>query len=134
MMLYVLIVMVAGWLQRHLIHDRDTKFTQVFDTLLKASGVEPLLLPPRSPNRNAHCERFVRSIKEEAFSQVVILGEGTLYYTIHQYVSHYHTEQHHQGCANHLIASVPELARHSGQVRRRDRLGGLLYYDYRDVA
>jgi hypothetical protein len=27
--------------KRYLIHDRDTKFTQAFDGLLKASGVEP---------------------------------------------------------------------------------------------
>jgi putative transposase len=120
--------------KRYLIHDRDTKFTQAFDALLKASGVEPILLPPQSPNLNAHCERFVRSIKEEALSQVVMLGERALYYTIHQYVSHYHTERNHQGLANHLIAPTPELARHSGQVRRRDRLGGLLHYYYRDVA
>jgi len=120
--------------KRYLIHDRDAKCTQAFDALLKASGVEPILLPPRSPNLNAHCERFVRSIKEEALSQVVMLGERALYYTIHQYVSHYHTERNHQGLANHLIAPEPELARHSGQVRRRDRLGGLLHYYYRDVA
>jgi transposase InsO family protein len=50
--------------KRYLIHDRDTKFTQAFDGLLKASGVEPIVLPPRSPNLNAYCERFVRSIKE----------------------------------------------------------------------
>jgi transposase InsO family protein len=60
--------------KRYLLHDRDTKFTQAFDTLLKDSGVEPVLLPPRSPNLNAHCERFVRSIKEEALNQMVILG------------------------------------------------------------
>src|SRR5437867_2962632 len=65
--------------KRYLIHDRDTKFTQAFDALLKDSGVEPILLPPRSPNLNAHCERFVRSIKEEALSQMVILGERALY-------------------------------------------------------
>jgi hypothetical protein len=35
--------------------------------------VEPVLLPPRSPNLNAHCERFVRSIKEEALAQMVML-------------------------------------------------------------
>src|SRR5918911_138628 len=58
--------------KRYLFHDRDTKFTQAFDTVLKDSGVAPVLLPPRSPNLNAHCERFVRSIKEEALSQVVM--------------------------------------------------------------
>ena len=61
--------------KRYLIHDRDTKFTQAFDGLLKDSGVEPVVLPPRSPNLNAHCERFVRSIKEEALEQMVMLGE-----------------------------------------------------------
>ena len=53
--------------KRYLLHDRDTKFTQAFDGLLKASGVEPVLLPPRSPNLNAYCERFVRSIKAGGF-------------------------------------------------------------------
>src|SRR5215468_5840839 len=55
--------------KRYLLHDRDTKFTHAFGTLLKDSGVEPVLLPPRSPNLNAHCERFVRSIKEEALKR-----------------------------------------------------------------
>jgi len=45
--------------KRSLIHDRDTKFTQAFDGLLKDSGVEPIMLPPRSPNLNAHCERWL---------------------------------------------------------------------------
>src|SRR2546428_6946792 len=68
--------------KRYLLHDRDTKFTQAFDGLLKASGVESVVLPPRSPNLNAHCERFVRSIKEEALAQMVMLGERALYYAI----------------------------------------------------
>ena len=120
--------------KRYLIHDRDTKFTQAFDGLLKASGVEPVLLPPRSPNLNAHCERFVRSIKEEALSQMVLLGEDALSYTIQQYVCHYHAERNHQGRANQLSAPEPDLGNHRGQVRWRDRLGGLLRYYYRDVA
>jgi len=74
--------------KRYLIHDRDTTFTQAFDGLLQDSGVEPLVLPARSPNLNAHCERFVRSIKEEALSQMVILGERALYYTIQQCLAH----------------------------------------------
>ena len=96
--------------------------------------MEPILLPPRSPNLNAHCERFVCSIKEEALNKVVMRSERALYYTIYQYVSYYHAERNHQGLANQLIAPEPDLARHSGQVRRRDRLGGLLHYYYRDVA
>jgi transposase InsO family protein len=52
--------------KRSLIHDRDTTYTLACDGLLKDSGVEPVLFPPRSPHLNAYCERCVRSIKEEA--------------------------------------------------------------------
>jgi transposase InsO family protein len=65
--------------KRYLLHDRDTKYTQAFDALMKESGVEPIVLPPRSPNLNAHCERFVRSIKEEVLEQMGMLGECALY-------------------------------------------------------
>src|SRR5919198_513820 len=61
--------------KRYLLHDRDTKFTQAFDGLLKASDVEPIILPPQSPNLNAHVERFVRSIKDEARARIVVVGQ-----------------------------------------------------------
>jgi transposase InsO family protein len=120
--------------KRYLIHDRDTKFTQAFDGLLKASGVEPVVLPPRSPNLNAHCERFVRSVKEEVLNQMVILGERALYYVIHQYLTHYHTERNHQGLDNRLIAPEGVGSCQTGHVVRRDRLGGLLRYYHREAA
>jgi putative transposase len=120
--------------KRYLLHDRDTKFTQAFDALLKASGVEPLVLPPRSPNLNAHCERFVRSIKEEALDRMVMVGGPALSAVIHQYLAHDPAERNHQGLANQLIAPEPGVGSHSGSVRRRERLGGLLAYYYRDAA
>jgi putative transposase len=49
--------------KRYLIHDRDPLFTKEFLSTLKDAGVESVKLPPRSPNLNAHAERFVRSIK-----------------------------------------------------------------------
>ncbi len=120
--------------KRYLIHDRDTKHTQAFDGLLKASGVEPIVLAPRSPNLNAYAERFVRSIKEEALRRMLVLGERSLHYVLQQYLAHYHMERNHQGLDNQLITPNADLRSHSGQVRRRDRLGGLLSYYYRDAA
>jgi putative transposase len=120
--------------KRYLLHDRDTKFTQAFDGLLKSSGVEPVILPPRSPNLNAHCESFVRSIKEEALDRMLILGEPSLSYVIQQYLVHYHTERNHQGLSNQLLSPAPDLGSHHGQAKRRERLGGLLSYYYRDAA
>lgn len=120
--------------KRYLIHDRDTKFTQVFDGMLKSSGVEPIVLPPRSPNLNAYCERFVRSIKEEVLEQMVMLGEGSLTRAIYQYLAHYHTERNHQGLDNQLIMQEGKVSGHMGQVVRRERLGGLLSYYHRAAA
>jgi putative transposase len=119
---------------RYLLHDRDEKFRHDFDQVLRASGVEPLILPPRSPHLNAHCERFVRSIKEEAFARMMMLGERSLDYTIHQYLSHYHAERNHQGLDIQLIAHEREVGNQTGPVVRRERLGGLLSYYHREAA
>jgi transposase InsO family protein len=120
--------------KRYLIHDRDTKFTETFDQFLCNEGVEPVVLPPRSPNLNAHCERSVHSIKEEALSRMIFIGEGSLRYAIHQYMTHYHSERNHQGLDNQLIAPGLEVGGQIGDVRRRERLGGLLSYYYREAA
>jgi len=44
-----------------LLLDRDTKFTASFHQKLKDAGIKPIKTPPRSPNCNAHIERFFRS-------------------------------------------------------------------------
>ena len=101
--------------KRYLIHERDTKFTPAFDGLLKASSVEPIVLPPRSPNLNAHCERFVRSIKEEALEQRVMFGERSLDYAIHQCLANSCTEPNSQGLANQLIAREGTVGGHTAK-------------------
>jgi len=79
--------------------------------------VEPLVLPPRSPNLNAHCERFVHSIKEESLAQILLLGERSLSYVIQQYLAHYHAERNHQGLGNQLITSEPAQSHQGGGGR-----------------
>jgi transposase InsO family protein len=120
--------------KRYLLHDRDTKYTQAFDALLKDSGVEPIVLPPRSPNLNAYCERFVRSIREEVLHHMIIIGEESLRVVLTQYLAHYHAERNHQGLDNQLIAPASDVGSCSGHIRRRVRLGGLLSYYDRDAA
>jgi hypothetical protein len=48
--------------KRCLLHDPDPLCTAEFFTILQGVGVKSVRLPPRSPNLNAHAERFVRSI------------------------------------------------------------------------
>ena len=120
--------------KRYLMHDRDTKFLYGFDRILRASGVEPVVLPPRSPNLNAYCERFVHSIKDEALNQMIVIGEAALRSVIQSYLVHYHHERNHQGLGNQLIVPEAGMEHQRGLVVRRERLGGLLSYDHREAA
>ena len=71
---------------RSLMHDRDPLDTRVFGEILEGGGVQPIRLPPKSPNLTAYAERFVRSIQEEWLSRVVPLGEGHLRLLVGEYV------------------------------------------------
>jgi putative transposase len=120
--------------KRYLIHDRDPLFTAEFLDLLAHSGVKSVKLPPRSPNLNAHAERFVRSIKESCLERMILFGEDSLRTAIQNFVSHYHAERNHQGLANRLISPEVGHLENAGVVQRRQRLGGMLNYYYRAAA
>jgi len=57
-----------------------------FDSILKAAGVEPVKLPPRSPDLNPHAERFVRSVKEECLNLLILSSEEQLRYVLGEYL------------------------------------------------
>jgi putative transposase len=75
---------VDGFLlgKHSVIHARETTYPHACEGFLKASGVEPVILPPRSPSLHPHCERFVCSIKDETLHRLLMLGERALHYTI----------------------------------------------------
>jgi transposase InsO family protein len=88
--------------KRFLIHDRDPLLTAEFQSILTSVGVECVKLPPRSPNLNAHAERFVRSSKIvfERFNRLILFGERSLRRraaAVREFVTHYHQEKNHQG-------------------------------------
>jgi putative transposase len=102
--------------------------------MLRSAWVKPLLLPARSPNLNAYAERFVLPIKSECLDLIVPLGEKHLRRPIGEYLAHYHGERNHQVLDNVLLKGAPSLANENGRVLRRERLGRLLNFYYRDAA
>jgi hypothetical protein len=115
---------------RYLLHDRDRKFCQEFRDTMATGGVKCLPLPPRSPNLNAHAERWVRSIKEECLSKLILFGENSLRHVVSEFLEHYHQERNHQGKDNRLHFPVSALQDRNAPraIRCRERLGGLLKY------
>ena len=116
---------------RFLLHDRDTKFSEDFAAVFRAAGVEPLKLPPQSPNLNAFAERWARSVKDECLDQFILFGEGSLRHALQEYLAYHQHERNHQGLDN-LIPFPNERAQgQDGTIRKSDRLGGLLNFYHR---
>jgi putative transposase len=115
---------------RYVLHDRDTKFCATFRSTLADGGVKTIRLPARSPNLNAFAERWVRSVKQECLSKLILCGEGTLSRTLAEFSAHYHNERNHQGKDNKLLfPAAGDIPKKPGQpVECRHRLGGLLKY------
>ncbi len=86
-----------------------------------------------TPNLNAFIERFIRSIKEDCLDRVIPLGEAHLRELIGEYMAHYHVERPHQGLGGAFVQPSNDHTA-NGPLVRRERLGGLLNYYYREAA
>jgi len=114
----------------NLIHDRDSKFCEHFNGLPRSMNIEPVKLPPRSPNLNPYAERFVLCL-----DRLILLGEKSLTYVLNEYITHYHLERNHQGIGNTLISPRPDSDKdRERDIKCQERLGGLLKFYYRPGA
>jgi putative transposase len=97
-----------------IIHDRDIKFTSQFRSILESDNILTKRLPVRSPNLNAHAERWIQSIKSECLGKFVVFGEDHLRYLVKEYTDYYNSVRPHQGLDNNTIGSnnVLHLSEH----------------------
>src|SRR5262245_5559369 len=116
---------------RFLIRDRDQKFTDAFDEVLRAEGTEVVRTPFRAPPANGVAERFVRTARSECFDQLLILNQQHLERICTAFVDHYNGHRPHRA----LSLTPPEPRRPAAtasvsgtpRVVRRDRLGGVVH-------
>jgi hypothetical protein len=120
----------SGGLQgcRYALHDRDAKFCAAFDEVLASEGIHCLRLPPRSPNLNAFAECWVRSVKAECLSELILFGESSLQRALTEFVAYYHSETQPSGKGNSLLFPASALKTRRRDVHCGQRLGGLLRY------
>jgi putative transposase len=116
---------------RFLLHDRDSKFSRAFDEVFRSEGVEIIRTPFRAPNANAFAERWVGTIRRDCLDWLLITSRRQLEHVLRVYVDHYNGHRPHR--ALDLTPPIPRPRLHlvgsnsPGQVRRRDRLGGLIH-------
>jgi len=114
----------------YILRDRDSKFCTSFRATVSQFGAKPLMLPPSSPNLNAFAARWVRSVKHECLSKLILFGEASLRRALNEYIEHYHSERNHQGKGNLLLFPRAPFRFHpsSGKIQCKMRLGGLLKF------
>jgi putative transposase len=118
--------------------DHDTKFTRAFDAVFEAEGTVVQRVGPVAPNLNAYAERWVQSLRQECLDHFLICGENHLRHVLREYLEHYNQERPHQARGNVPLPDADTgeprtLKFPSGEVRCRERLGGLLRH-YRRAA
>jgi hypothetical protein len=114
-----------------LIRDRGGQFTDAFDAVFTDAGLRILKSPPQAPKANAHCERFIGTLRRELLDRTLILNEQHLRRTLTTYLDHYNEHRPHRAL-NQLCPSQAEtgppppigLAEH--RVHRQAVLGGLI--------
>lgn len=117
---------------RFLVRDRDAKFTAGFDAIFRPEGIRIIRTPVRAPRANAFAERFVGTIRRECLDRMLIFHRRQLETVLTEYVDHYNSHRPHRsldqasplsGIPVSVSASTPDAA----QLRRLDRLGGLIH-------
>jgi putative transposase len=112
---------------RFLVRDRAGQFTESFDVVLTAAGIEAVKIPPRSPRANAYAERFVLTAHTEVTDRMLIFGERHLRSVLAGYARHYNRRRPHR--SRQLRPPRPDNpAANLSQkpIKRRPVLGGLI--------
>jgi transposase InsO family protein len=114
-----------------LVRDRAGQFTEAFDAVLSAAGIEMVKIPPRSPRVNAYAERWVRTARAEVTDRMLITGPRHLRAVLDEYAAHYNRHRPHRtrnlrppDSGDNPTAAATDLA--AARIRRRRVLGGLI--------
>ncbi|AEM86007.1 integrase core domain-containing protein [Streptomyces violaceusniger] len=123
---------------RFLIRDRDGKYTESFDAVFEAEGIETVKIAPQSPRMNAHCERVIGTLRREPLDHLLLWSERHALRVLSTYAGHYNGHRPHQAreqlppLADHDTAPLTDLKTPRRLLRTRV-LGGLIN-EYRYVA
>jgi transposase InsO family protein len=120
---------------RFLIRDRDSKYSGSFDEVFRSECIRIVKTPVRAPRANAIAERFVRTVRAECLDWLLILNRRHLERVLRVYIDHYNRERPHRALDLRPPDRTEGVERSgAGEIRRRDRLGGLIHEYYRAAA
>ena len=119
----------------HLIRDRDTKFSFAFDNFWNASGTKIVKTPPRTPQANGYAEASIGIIKKQCLNHFICFSLEHLDHINHEWLAYYNNERPHQGVdIGNKILRPGFTPSDKGEIKREQRLGGVISWYYRDAA
>ncbi|MFF3933038.1 integrase core domain-containing protein [Streptomyces hirsutus] len=119
---------------RYLLCDRDSRYTQAFDAVFTADGIDILKTTPQAPRMNAHAERFIRTARAECTDRLLICNEQHLRHVLAEYAERYDSSRPHRALDLRAPADgVDVIAFPAQRIQRHDVLGGLIH-EYRNAA
>jgi putative transposase len=118
-----------------LIRDRDTKFTTRFDAIWKGEGAKVHKTPVRAPMANSYSESYIGKLKQGCLNHFICFSLDHLDYINREWLKYYHNQRPHQGIdINNNVLDVNFRPTDQGDVKREQRLGGVISWYYRDAA
>jgi transposase InsO family protein len=129
----------AGCRARFLIRDRDRKFPGLFDAILADAGIDVVLSGVRMPRMNSIMERWVQTCRRELLDRTLIWNQSHLLHALREFEQFYkrapaasgHRQRPSAPATAVPLVSPGQIA--SLNIRRRDRLGGVLH-EYQHAA
>jgi len=112
----------------YLIHDSSGEFCNInYDDF----GIEGIKISVNAPNMNAFAERFIGSVRREAFDWFILFNEAQIRNILAEYIGYYNEKRPHQGIAQ----KVPKgyTPQKQGKVITHPILSGL-HHHYERLA
>lgn len=91
---------------RYLIRDHDRKFGHQFSMVAKGANIDVLRTLIRALKANAHCERFIGSVRRECLDHILVVNERYLRGKIRDYVEYFNFAPPHQGIGQRIPEST----------------------------
>jgi len=113
----------------YLVHDGSGEFCNInYDDF----GIEEIKISANAPNMNAFAERFIGSVRREAFDWFILFNEGQIRNILVEYVGYYNEKRPHQGIAQKVPKGYTPQKR--GNIITYPILSGLHHHYERFAA
>ena len=123
---------------RYLIRDRDSTYTAGFDAVLADSAITTITTGIRLPRMNTIAERWIRTCRTELLDRTLTLNQTHLLHILREFEAFYNDHRTHRALqAAAPLRPLPPPIIESDRlnqlnIRRKDRLGGILHEYYQE--